>query len=140
MDRRARAILRLDAGAGATMGLLVLALRAWLADLYGLPLVVVDLVGGANVGYACYSGALAVRAARGRAPGRGAVIALVAANALWAPVCVALAALTWRSVTGFGLAHLALEALFVVWLAALEWRHVLPPRVHAERCGPGSPQ
>ncbi|MBX3465884.1 MAG: hypothetical protein KF878_03170 [Planctomycetes bacterium] len=128
MDRRARAILCLDAGAGATVGLLLLVLRAWVAELYGLPLALVEVVGAANLAYGCCSGTLALRAALGRAPSRAAVAALIAANATWAVVCVGLVALTWPSATAFGVAHLALEGLFVGGLAALEARLVLPPR------------
>ncbi|MCO5165818.1 MAG: hypothetical protein M9894_05560 [Planctomycetes bacterium] len=128
MDRRARLVLCVDAGAGATVGLLLLVLRAWVADLYGLPLALVEVVGAANLAFASGSGTLAVGAARGRAPSRAAVAALITANATWAAVCLGLVALTWPSATVFGVAHLALEGLFVGGLAALEARLVLPPR------------
>lgn len=121
-------ILAVDAGAGATAGLLVLALRGWLADLYGFAPSIVTLVAAANLAYACYSGTLSVRAALGRAPSRAAIAALVAANAAWVLVCAGLAAHTWPTATAFGLAHLALEALFVGGLAGVEYRFVLPRR------------
>ena len=128
MNDRARVVLALDTCAGVTVGLLVLALHGWVAELYGFTPALVALVGGANVTYASYSGTLALRAAHGRAPSRPAVLALVAANSAWIPVCLGLIAHTWPTATAFGLAHLAAEALFVGTLAVLEVRFVLPPR------------
>jgi hypothetical protein len=64
MNRRARSILRLDASAACVAGLAVLALRSWLAPLYGFPPELVLFVGASNLAYASYSGSLAVLATR----------------------------------------------------------------------------
>ena len=118
-----RKLLWLDCTAGGAVGLAVLALSGWLSDVYGLPRSVLLFTGLANGLYASYSFTLA---RRDRAP-RRLVAALVVANALWVPVCVALAVRFAGEATAFGLAHLIGEGLFVGGLAWQEWRQ----RAHA---------
>jgi hypothetical protein len=126
MDARAQAILRLDGAAGGAVGLLVLALHTWVAQLHAFPPSLVLFVGAANLAYGAYSGTLAIRAARGKPPSRRAIDVLIAANTCWGVVSVALLVATHRFASVFGLAHVALEGLFVVALAAAEWRWVRP--------------
>ena len=83
----ARHLLWVDCTAGAVAGVAVLALAEWLSRIEGVPLGVLRFTGAANLVYAAYSFSLAVRARRSV----GGVLGLVAANAAWAVVCVALA-------------------------------------------------
>ena len=126
MTRRARTVLGIDGGAGLVVGVFVLALHGWLAGLYGFPRSWVLALGAANVAYGSYSGTLALRAARGRAPSRLAVDVLVAANLGWAVVCAALVAVAWRWASPLGLAVVAFEGVFVAALAVVERRIVRP--------------
>ena len=126
MNGRARKILWLDAGAAAAAGATVLTLRAWLVGLHAFPPALIVFVGVSNLAYASYSGSLAVRASLDKTPSRRAVEVLVFANLAWTVVCAAVLAATWRSASVFGLAHVALEGLFVGCLAVAERRFVLP--------------
>jgi len=101
---------------------LVLALSGWLSGpdgLYGLPQPLLQFIGATNLAYACYSFSLA----RWRRRPLEAVRLLVLANGLWAGGCLTLAGRLGAQASGFGLAHLLGEALFVGSLAALEWRY-----------------
>jgi hypothetical protein len=126
MNRRAQAILRLDGGAGFSVGVAVLALHAWVAQLHALPRSLVLFIGAANLAYGSYSGTLAIRAALHKTPTRTAIDVLIAANALWCVVCAAVLITTFRSASAFGLAQVALEGLFVAALAVAEYRWVRP--------------
>jgi hypothetical protein len=113
-----RHLLWIDSGAGLLAGTGVLALSARLSDLYALPRPLLVAMGVANLAYGAYSGALASRARRPY----GLIVLLVAANATWAGLCGLAAARFAGAATGFGLAHLLGEGLFVGGLAAVEWR------------------
>jgi hypothetical protein len=126
MDRRAQAILRLDGGAGFCVGVAVLLLHDWVGQLHALPPSLVFFLGAANLAYGSYSGTLAIRAAVGKATPRAAIDLLIAANALWSVVCAALLVMTHRSASPFGVAHIAIEGLFVAALAVAERRWVRP--------------
>ncbi len=78
--------------------------------------------------YGCFSGALVLITRRSeRVPLVGAIL-LIIANSLWAGQCFA--QIWWLSQTGeppiLLLVHMGLEALFVLGLAFLEARDVLP--------------
>ena len=124
-SRRARALLCFDAGAGGLVGLGVLMLQDWLAALYGFSPGLVRVLGTANLVYAAYSGTLALRASVGTRPSPGSLVALVVGNALWALVCVGIAAQTWEHATALGSGVVAFEALFVGTLALVESRILL---------------
>lgn len=126
MDRRARTILWVDGGAGASVGVVVLGLRVWLAAFWALPPSLVLLVGTANLAYGCYSGTLAVRASLGLPPSRRAVESLIVANAAWVPISLGLLVMTWDFASAWGVAHFCLEGLFVGCLGYLESRFVRP--------------
>lgn len=111
-------ILWVDSLGGLVVGGVVLALSEWLATLYGLPHGLMVLMGCANVAYGCYSGSLVLRKRRPRVW----IVALVFANAAWAVVCVILIVRFAETAQPLGLVVLALEALFVGGLAAVEWR------------------
>ena len=114
----------MDAGPACAVGLGMLALHSWLAGLYGFPTELVLFIGAANLTYAMYSGSLALRAARGAKLSRLAIDVLVAANSAWVLVCLLMLTRIWSSSGVLGLAHVALEALFVGGLAVVEWRVV----------------
>lgn len=117
-DRLAR-LLWVDCTAGALVGLLVLAFGAGLSRLHRLPYEVLLVLGVANLLYAAYSFSLARRADRSVLQ----VQILVGVNAAWAVVCAGIVVRFWDSISGFGIAHLVGEALFVAGLARLEWRY-----------------
>lgn len=116
MTFRRRDLLWVDGLAGATAGVLVLALREWLADLYVVPAGLVLLNACANLLYGSFSLSLAARKARPR----GLVVLLVAANLGWALVCAVAAATLTAGI--LGRIHLVGEAAFVGGLGILEWR------------------
>ncbi|MEM9555239.1 MAG: hypothetical protein AAGC60_13370 [Acidobacteriota bacterium] len=113
-----RQLLWVDSLAGATVGVAMLVLAGWLAELFRVPQSLLLAMGVANLLYASCSGTLARRRRRPMA----LIVALAGANVAWALVCVTLA-LVWRGEASlFGLAHFSLEALFVGGLGWLEWR------------------
>ena len=113
-----RHLLWIDSGAGLLAGVVILALSTWLSDLYELPGSLLLAMGTANLAYGTYSGALASRARRPYA----LLVLLVTANATWAGLCGFAAVHFVETASGFGLAHLIGEGLFVGGLAAWEWR------------------
>lgn len=125
MNQRQRALLWFDGGAGATVGILVVVFRGWLAELQGFPANLVLFMGLANLAYASYSTTLAARAIGGRAPSRRALWRLVIANAGWAVVCGVILASTWPFATPVGRALVTFEGLFVGVLAFVEHRVLL---------------
>jgi hypothetical protein len=127
MNQRQRALLWFDGGAGATVGILVVAFKEWLATLQGFPTNLVLFMGVANLAYASYSTTLAVRASSGRTPSRGSITWLVAANGAWALICAVILASTWLFATPFGHALVTFEGLFVGLLAVVEYRVFLRP-------------
>lgn len=118
-------LLHVDSIAGLVVGLGILALSGVLAPFYGIPRPVLVVMAIANLAYGTYSGTLARRARRPRA----LLVALVVANAAWAVVCGVLAVALASRATGFGIASLVFEGVFVGGLAVLEWRarEVLAP-------------
>ena len=112
-----RHLLWIDCGAALTAGAAVLALSDRLAALYAMPHAVVVGMGLANLAFGAFSGSLARRARRPPA----LIVVLVAANATWAALCATAALALSGSASGFGLAHLVGEGLFVGGLARLEW-------------------
>ena len=113
-----RHLLWIDSGAALLAGVGVLALSSWLSDLYALPRPLLMAMGVANLAYGTYSGALAGRSRRPY----GLLVVLVAGNATWAGLCGLAAVRYAGTASGFGLAHLIGEGLFVSGLAVLEWR------------------
>lgn len=111
-------LLWVDGLAGLSVGALLLALHRPLLAWYGFEPDFLALQTAANLGY----GAYAVSLARLRARPRVLVVLLACANAVWGLLCLRWAWLFRASATALGLAHLALEALVVLALAAAEWR------------------
>lgn len=114
-----RNLLWVDGGAGLIAGLFMLGFGPFLASFYGLPESTLWGMGAANLVYSGYSLSLASRQTR---PLRW-IILLAVANGSWAVYCVSLLVRFWGVASGFGLAQLAFEAVFVGGLAAVEWRY-----------------
>jgi hypothetical protein len=127
-----RHLLWIDGLAAAAGGAVVLLAGDWLSALYRLPAEFLTRLGWVNLAYAAYSLSLAARRER---PLR--LIALLAvANGLWALACGRWAFAFADMASGFGLAHLLGEGVFVGALAALEWRWRESLRKRGESSGP----
>ena len=111
-------VLWVDCLGGLIAGAVVIVLVGWLSELYGLPRELLLFVGTANLCYGAYSLSLALRRRRPRA----LIVTLVVANTMWAVGCAISGLVLLRTASMFGLAHLFGEALFVGWLALLEWQ------------------
>ena len=122
----ARNIIYLDGLAGGIVGLLELVLLDWLTQLYQLPKQLMIFICAANLIYGAYSLNLARNIRYGTWPRRRWFELLIFGNALWTVVCVALTTIYWSTASIFGLAHLLLEAMFVLLLAYWELRFVRP--------------
>jgi hypothetical protein len=115
----ARLLIRIDWIAGASVGVLVLSLRDWLAQLYSLPSELVLGMGLANLAYASGSFTLAMRTRGDRVP---YLRVIAVANGAWALVCLGLVLVWWDRASALGIGQLIAEALFVGGLGHLEWR------------------
>ncbi|MCR9142679.1 MAG: hypothetical protein NXI24_10545 [bacterium] len=127
--KKAITILTVDSLAGLAVGILTLALTPLLSGpVFAWPIEYVYFIGGANVIYGCYSGALVLGYRRTNQVWSAGAILLIIANSAWAGQCFA--QIWWLSTTGepplLLLVHMGLEALFVAVLAYQEARHVLP--------------
>ncbi len=111
-----RTALQLDAGVTAVNGAAYLALAGPLHDLLGFS---EGLLRGAGVFLLLYAAAVAVLAAAPR-PARGAVLAVVAGNAIWALDSVIAAGAGWGDPTTAGTVWLVLQGLVVAGFAALQ--------------------
>ncbi|MCL4821970.1 MAG: hypothetical protein KJ067_22820 [Vicinamibacteria bacterium] len=113
-----RRFLWFDAFAGTSVGLLLFAFADWLAPLFGYSLPFARGLAAANFGYGCFALVIA-----SRFPASAAAIPwLIAANAAWPLVSLALVAWVRDSATSLGLAYLGAEAVFVGVLAGFEAR------------------
>jgi hypothetical protein len=112
-----RFALRLDAAITAANGVAYLALF-WLLDgWFGVPGGFLAAVGAFLVAFAAFVGRLGAQAS----PHRGAVIAVIAANVLWALDSALLLAADWFSPGAAGQVVIALQALGVAGLAGLQY-------------------
>jgi hypothetical protein len=112
-------LLQIDSVAGLSAGVVMLAASPWVAGWYAVPRAWLVANAAANLLYGTASGLLARR--RQRPVTLVATMAL--ANLAWAVGCVALLVVLRDRASWLGLGHLAVEALFVGGLGALEWRH-----------------
>jgi hypothetical protein len=111
-----RTALQLDAGVTAANGAAYLALAAPLHDLLGFSQ---GLLRGAGLFLLVYAAAVALLAAAPR-PARGAVLAVVVGNTIWALDSMAAAGAGWGDPTTAGTVWLVLQALVVAGFAALQ--------------------
>ena len=112
-----RFALRLDAAVTAANGIAYLALF-WLLDGWlGVPGAFLAGVGAFLIAFAAFVGRVSALAM----PHRGAVGAVIAANALWALDSALLLAADWFTPTTVGQVVIALQAAGVAGLAALQY-------------------
>lgn len=119
MFTRPSFLVQIDWIAGMSVGVLILCLHRWLAELYAFPPNVLLGMGLTNLGYGCFSFILAWLRRGEQVP---LFRVLASANLLWALVCVVLAGLWFRDASTLGVAALVIEALLVGGLGLLEWR------------------
>jgi len=111
-------LLWIDSLGGLGVGYVVMVLHDVLADLYGLPGMVVAGIGMANLAYGCMSGAMALTP-RLRRPWPVGV--LIAANVAWGGVCAWLLQRYGAEATVLGVLTVSLEGAYVVLLGLVEW-------------------
>ena len=111
-----RTALTLDAGVTALNGAAYLALAGPLHDLLGLSEALLRGAGGFLLVYALAVGLLAARPR----PPRAGVLAVVAANAIWAADSVVAALAGWGDPTVAGTVWMVLQAVVVAGFAALQ--------------------
>ena len=112
-----RFALRVDAAITAANAVAYLALF-WLLDgAFGVPAAFLAGVGAFLLVFAVFVGRLAAQ----DSPHRGAVIAVIAANVLWALDSALLLGADWFSPTTAGQVVIALQAAGVAGLAALQY-------------------
>ena len=111
-----RTALTFDAGVTALNGAAYLALAGPLHDLLGLS---ETLLRGAGAFLLVYALAVGLLAARPRPP-RAGVLAVVAANAIWAADSVVAALAGWGDPTAAGTVWMVLQAVVVAGFAALQ--------------------
>lgn len=114
----AKNLLWIDCTAGAVAGILVISLSGWLSDLYSTSQNFLWFIGAVNLLYACYAFVLATRKRRKES----FIKILAGANGIWALICIAIVTQCSGTMFWLGSAHLAVEAIFVGGLAALEWK------------------
>ncbi|HWB74481.1 MAG TPA: hypothetical protein VG755_05990 [Nannocystaceae bacterium] len=119
-----RRLLWIDAIAAGSAGVLLLALRGWLAGFYGFALAQLWVMAVVSLCY-CALGSIVLSQ---RTLPLGLVRVLFTANFAWACVCALAVPVLARSATVFGLVALLLEAIFVGGLAWLERRRWLAIR------------
>jgi hypothetical protein len=112
-----RFALTLDGVATGANGVLYLAGAPLLDGWLGLPAEMLMAVGAFLIAYA----ALVLRLATRPAMPRTAVVAVIAANTLWAIDSLLALALDWFTPTTAGQALIALQAVLVAGLAALQY-------------------
>lgn len=111
-------LLWIDCASGALAGVLVISFSEWLSNLYSAPQNLLLFIGITNLLYACYSFSLAARARR-QEP---LIKILIAANGIWAFICIGLFTLLSGNMAILGSVHIVGEAIYVGGLAALEWK------------------
>lgn len=111
-----RTLLGIDAAVSGANGLAYVVAAGPLASLLGIDAAVLR---GVGVFLLAFAVAVAVVAAP-RVPARRAVLAVIAANAVWAVDSLVVAALGWGSPTATGRAWIVVQAVVVAGLAAAQ--------------------
>ena len=115
-----KTLIWIDGIAALLSGCFVLALRGQLAPFFNLPEQLLLTMCCVSFGYAVYS----IRLAMQEPKPQKLLKALVAANSIWAILCIVIAVYFIATATPWGIAYLILESLFVAALAVLEWRQI----------------
>ena len=122
-------LIWIDANAALLSGCFVLAFRGQLAPWFNLPERLLFSMCCVSFGYAAYSLRLAMQKSK---PVKWLKV-LVAANSVWAVLCLVIAVCFSATATIWGIAYLILESLFVATLAVLEWKQIKMASVHSAR-------
>lgn len=101
------------------MGVVLLLLQVWFAELYNLPIYIIQFFTAANILYGLYALSLACSNVRSL----NAIKLLVYANYLWAGVSVLLVINYNETISFWGVAVILVESLFVIMLASVEWKN-----------------
>ena len=115
--------LVLDAAASGATGLLLVAGAGVLEDLLGLPVALLRDAGLILIPYVAFVAWVGTR----ETITRGAVWAIVAANALWAIASVGLLASGWVAPTALGYAFVIAQAVVVALLGELQYAGLKRP-------------
>ncbi len=115
-----KTLIWIDGIAALLSGCFVLALRGQLAPFFNLPEQLLLAMCWVSFGYAAYS----IRLAMQDQKPQKLLQVLVAANSIWAILCIVIAIYFIAAVTPWGIAYLILESFFVAALAVLEWRQI----------------
>ena len=112
-----RKALLLDAAASGATALLLIAGAGRLDGLLGLPMALMREAGLALIPFVAFVAWIGMR----EQAARGAVWAIIAANALWAVASVALLASGWVAPTGLGYAFVIAQAAVVALFGELQY-------------------
>ena len=115
-----KTLIWIDGIAALLSGCFVLAFRGQLAPFLHLPEQLLLAMCWVSFGYAAYS----IRLAMQKQKPKKLIKVLVAANSIWAILCIGIAIYFITAATLWGIAYLILESLFVAALAVLEWRQI----------------
>jgi hypothetical protein len=118
-----RNVLLLDAAASGATGLLLIAGASLLDGLLGLPVALMREAGLILVPYVAFVAWVGTR----EMIARGAVWAVVAANALWAIASVGLLVSGWVAPTALGCAFVIAQAVVVALLGELQYAGLKRP-------------
>jgi hypothetical protein len=118
-----RNVLLLDAAASGATGLLLIAGAGLLDGLLGLPVALMREAGLILVPYVAFVAWVGTR----ETIARGAVWAIVAANALWAIASVGLLVSGWVAPTALGYAFVIAQAVVVALLGELQYAGLKRP-------------
>jgi hypothetical protein len=118
-----RNVLLLDAAASGATGLLLIAGAGLLDGLLGLPVALMREAGLILVPYVAFVAWVGTR----EMIARGAVWAVVAANALWAIASVGLLVSGWVAPTALGCAFVIAQAVVVALLGELQYAGLKRP-------------
>ena len=115
-----KTLIWIDGVAALLSGCFVLAFGGQLAPFFNLPEQLLFSMCCVSFGYAAYSIRLAMQDQK---PKKWLQV-LVAANAIWAILCIVIAVYFIATATLWGIVYLILESFFVAALAVLEWRKI----------------
>ncbi|PJZ48944.1 hypothetical protein [Leptospira saintgironsiae] len=123
--KQARFFLTLDSSGALIVGIFVLLFYSLLSNLTGWSESFTRIEGFANLIYGSYSGILLLQFRKGIL-NRVFVLILIIANSLWGLQCFTQAWRLQEEATYIGTAALLLEGIYLLALAYLEARFVLP--------------
>ncbi|TGL28295.1 hypothetical protein EHQ52_18680 [Leptospira koniambonensis] len=123
--KQARFILTLDSSGALVVGAFIFLFSSFISTLNGWEESFTHMEGSANLIYGSYSGVLLLLFLKGNLT-RVFVFILIIANSLWGLQCFAQAWRLQEEATYIGTSFLLLEGIYLLALAYLEARFVLP--------------